>query len=497
MKEREAQRPRRADVAIIGAGVVGAAIARQLSRYKLDVVLLEKEGDVSFGTSKANSGIIHGGFHHPPGKLKTRLEVQGNIMFDQLQRELDFPFSRCGILVAAFSIEEMKTLQRLYDQGVANGSIGIELCSRDRTLELEPKLSADVIGALFAPAGGIIEPYRFVYALVESAIHNGVTLITEFEAAEAVREKEEFRIVSTGGCEVRAAYVINAAGLYADQVSRAFGAEDFTIKPRKGEYYLLDRAAQSCPSKIVFPTPSQVSKGQLIIPTVEGTTLIGPTADEGEDKEDLTTNAENLKMILRNAQQMIQSVSIRDIITAFAGLRPALDSGDFYIGISEKIPRFIQAAGIQSPGLTAAPAIGEHVKDLLKEAGCILTERNDFDPYVEKVPRIRDADPAEADDLIRKDPRYGEIVCRCEMISEAEIVHAVRRGHDTLDGVKFFTRAQMGRCQGGFCTHRILQIIQRETGKSLEEITKRGGGSYVVQQRVGELPVSSYEEVRG
>ncbi|MFP4363054.1 MAG: NAD(P)/FAD-dependent oxidoreductase [Spirochaetia bacterium] len=496
MNQNQSRRPIEADVAIIGAGVSGAAIARQLSRYKLDVVLLEKEIDVSFGTSKANSGIIHGGFHHPPGKLKTALEVQGNIMFDQLQRELDFPFKRCGIIVAAFNEEEMKTIQRLYSQGIENGSIGIEMCSRDRILDLEPKLSKDVAGGLFAPSGGIIEPYRFVYSLVESAIHNGVQLVTNFEVAEANHEKNEYIIKSSHGEEVHATYVINAAGLFADEISKIFGAEEFTITPRKGEYYLLDRASKACPSRIIFPTPSRVSKGQLIIPTVEGTVLIGPTADEVESKINVDTEESNLKMILHNAQRIIQEVSPRDIITAFAGLRPALDSGDFFIDISHKAPHFIQVSGIQSPGLTAAPAIGDYVKDLLKKSGCILTEKNNFDPFVEKVPRIKDADPMEADELIKNDPLYGEIVCRCEMISEAEIVHAVKRGHITLDGVKFFTRAQMGRCQGGFCTHKILQIIQRETGLPLEEITKRGRESYVVKKRVGDYKIDSYQEAK-
>lgn len=485
------------DVAVIGAGVSGASIARRLSMYDIRVALLEKETDVSFGTSKANSGIIHGGFHHGPGYLKTRLELQGNMMFDQLQRELHFPFQRCGIIVAAMNVEEMKTVQYLYDQGRKNGSAGIELCSRERILDLEPKLSPDTVGGLYAPIGGIIEPYRFVFSLVESARLNGVELFTDFEVVEAehtddmyvIRERggqssQSSRRVADGrsGRTIKARYVVNAAGLYADVVSGIFGAEEFTITPRKGEYYLLDRMTRACPGKVLFPVPSQVSKGMLVIPTVEGTVLVGPTAEEVRDKDDLETSNEQLNRIFDSARRMVPKVSTRDVITSFSGLRPALPEGDFYIEVSKRVSNFIQVAGIQSPGLTAAPAIGEYVKDLLKKEGLLLTEREEYVAEVPAVPRIRNMSPFEIDELIAEDPSYASIVCRCENISEAEIIEAIRRGHDTLDGVKFFTRAGMGRCQGGFCTSRIIEIIMRETGKSYDEITKRGGESTVLRR---------------
>ena len=470
------------DVAVIGSGVSGAAIARRLSAYDLDIVVLEKETDVSFGTSKANSGIIHGGFHHEPGYLKTKLEIQGNLMFDQLQRELHFPFVRCGILVAALNEEELKVTQNLYERGRTNGAIGIELCSRDRMLELEPKLTQDTVGGLYAPSGGIIEPYRFAFALVEAAQNNGVRVITDFEVSSAERDEERFFIRSADGRTVEANYVINAAGLFADKVAEIFGAESYTITPRKGEYYLLDRMTKVCPGRVLFPVPNRVSKGMLVIPTVEGTVLVGPTAQDAESKEDLATSADNLNRIFDSARKMVPKVSTRDVITSFSGLRPALASDDFYIALSEKVPGFIHVAGIQSPGLTAAPAIGEYVKDLIKQAGCELRERPDFDPVTQPVPRIRTMTPFEIDEEIAKNPQYGHIVCRCENISEAEIVEAIRRGHDTLDGIKFFTRSGMGRCQGGFCTARIIEILMRETGKRYDEVTKRGGNSTVFRR---------------
>jgi len=468
------------DAAIIGCGVSGANIARRLSAYNIKTVILEKAADVSFGTSKANSGIIHGGFHHNKKYLKARLEMQGSLMFDQLRRELNFPFRRCGIVVAALHEEEMKVVEHLYLQGVENGVIGIELCSRHRILELEPKLSDDAVGGLYAPGGGIIEPYRFVFALVESALKNGVQLLTNFKVNEASRSGDSWTIRAEDGREIKSRYVINSAGLFADEVSKIFGAEEFTISARKGEYFLLDRLTKACPSKVVFPVPTSVSKGMLVIPTVERTALVGPTADAVEDKDDFSTTSQHLEKILVSGKTMIPSLSQNDVITSFAGLRPYLGE-DFYIEASAKVPAFVQVAGIQSPGLTASPAIGEYVKNILLEIGLILTEKPHWDPYVEDRPCARELNFNQLDSLIAKDSKWGNIVCRCENVSEAEIVQAIKLGHTTLDGVKYFTRAQMGRCQGGFCTYKIIKIIMRETGLSWDKITKHGGKSRLVE----------------
>ncbi|MDR2730089.1 MAG: NAD(P)/FAD-dependent oxidoreductase [Treponema sp.] len=471
------------DAAVIGCGVSGANIARRLSAYNIKTVILEKHSDVSFGTSKANSGIIHGGFHHNKKHLKTRLEIQGNLMFDQLRRELHFPFRRCGIIVAAMHDDEMKVAEHLYMQGVENEVIGIELCSRQRILELEPKLSPDVTGGLYAPGGGIIEPYRFVFALVESAQKNGVELLTNFKVSEANRYGDFWTVRAGDSREIKARYVINAAGLFADEVSNIFNAEEFSINARKGEYFLMDRLTKACPSKVVFPVPTAISKGMLVIPTVEGTALVGPTADPVDDKNDFSTTSKQLEQILISGKTMIPSLSQNDVITSFAGLRPFLGE-DFYIEASKKAPAFVQVAGIQSPGLTASPAIGEYVKNILLEMGLSLTEKPGWNPYVDDRPRARDLDFNEHDNLITKDKAWGNLVCRCENVSEAEIIQAVKLGHTTLDGIKYFTRAQMGRCQGGFCTYKIIKILMRETGLSWEQVTKHGGTSRVL---TGEL----------
>lgn len=481
----EAGLPEDYDVVVVGCGVSGANVARRLSAYKLRVAVVEKEADVSFGTSKANSGIVHGGFHHNRKYLKARLELQGALMFERLRRELDFPFSRCGIVVAALHEDEMKAVEHLYLQGVDNGVIGIEMCSRERILELEPKLSPDVVGGLYAPGGGIVEPYRFVFALVESAMKNGVRIFTGFELASASRDEASgyWTVRASDGRSLRARYAVNAAGLYADVVSRAFGAEDFEIKARKGEYYLLDRLTKARPDRVVFPVPTSVSKGMLVIPTVEGTVLVGPTADATDDKRDLATSAVRLEQILDSGRKMIPALSRNDVITSFAGLRPVLEE-DFFIEPSAKAPALVQVAGIQSPGLTASPAIGEYVKDLLKGMGLELTEKPGWDPMGERRSRARELSPFELDERIARDPAWGNVVCRCENVTEAEIVEAVRLGHTTLDGVKYYTRAQMGRCQGGFCTFKIIKIIMRETGLGWDQVTKHGGPSRVLE---GEL----------
>ncbi len=477
------------DVAVIGAGVSGASTAYQLAHYQLSTVLLERCTDVGFGVSKANSGIIHGGFHHPVNTLKAKLEIRGNLMFDKLQYELGFPLKRNGILVVAYAEEQMATVLRLYNQGIANGVHNLEMCGHDRLMQLEPKLNPEAVGGFFAPNGGTIEPYRYVFSLVESAVHNGVNLNCEFEVVSGKFENGAWTISAKDGREVRARYVVNAAGLYTDQISKAFGGEEFQIHPRKGEEYLLDRNSEARPERVIFPVPTPHSKGILVIPTAEGTTMIGPTADPTEDKEDTTTSSDHMQRIVALVSQMVKGISTRDIITSFAGLRPVLDSEDFYIALSEKIPQFVQVAGIQSPGLTASPAIGEYVKDLLKSGGLKLTEKKDYDYELPHRHEVRHESLEQLDQLHDEDPTWTHLVCRCEKISEAEIIEAIHKGHHTLDGIKFYTRAGMGRCQGGFCSARIMEIVSRETGLPLSELTKNGGASRLTTGRLGDRPV--------
>ena len=461
------------DVVVIGAGVSGASIARLLSSYKIKVALVDKCPDACFGVSKANSGIVHAGFHHPISTLKAKLELKGNMMYDRLHEELGFPFKRTGIIVAAFSSEEMKTVRKLYEQGIANVAPGIEICGTERLLTLEPKLNPDVAGGLYAPHGGVVEPYRFVFSLVESAVLNGVEFIRNFEVEKASFDGSRHVVISSTGEIIKSSFAINAAGLYADKVSEIFSAEQFKIHPRKGEEFLLDRNSLAYPVNVIFPVPAMESKGMLVIPTVEGTVMIGPTSEHVQDKEDSSTTYLNMEKIFLQASRMVSGISRRDVITSFCGLRPVSENEDFIIEKSKKAPNFIQVAGIQSPGLTAAPAIAEYVAGILEsDCGMELEKKDDFIPNVPRNERIYGMSPEKLDRLIEKDPSFGNIVCRCEQVSEAEIVDAIKKGHVTLDGIKFYTRAGMGRCQGGFCTYKILKRISRETGIPIENITR-------------------------
>ncbi|MDR0932216.1 MAG: NAD(P)/FAD-dependent oxidoreductase [Victivallales bacterium] len=483
------------DVVIVGAGVSGASTAWQLSRYDLKIALIERWADVGFGVSKANSGIIHGGFHHSAKKtLKAKLEILGNLMFDQLQYELDFPFQRNGILVVAFTEEQMSTVRKLYKQGLDNGVRNLEMCGRDRLLQLEPKLNPEVVGGFHAPGGGTIEPYRYVFSLVESAQKNGCELFCNFEVISGEYRNNLWTLTADDGRKIKARFVVNAAGLFADRVSAVCGAEKFAIHARKGEEYLLDRNSKARPQKVIFPVPSRESKGILVIPTAEGTTMIGPTADPTEDKLDTTTSADHMQHIVTLVSRMINGISPRDIITSFAGLRPVLEDEDFYIDLSKQVPHFVQVAGIQSPGLTASPAIGGYVKDLLKQDGLELTEKEHI--AYRNLPRheFRHETPEALDELHAQNPTYTHLVCRCEKISAAEIIEAVRKGHTTLDGVKFYTRAGMGCCQGGFCSAKIMKIISRESGIPMEELTKKGGGSLLLGGKLGILTVNTTRE---
>lgn len=467
------------DVAIIGAGVTGLAAAYELAQYKVKVLVLEKYCDAAFGVSKANSGIVHGGFHYPLSTLKGRLEIKGNFLFSEYHKRLHFPFKRCGILLAAFTQEELEKVKELYERGKENSVPGIELCSRERILQLENKLSPEVLGGLYAPEGGVVEPYKYAFTLAEAAIHNGVKICYEEEVIQGTRKGDLWEIKTAKGNNYYAGYAVNAAGLYADKVSRAFGGEEFAIHPRKGEEYLLDRFSACRPSRVIFPVPVGHSKGVLVIPTCDGTTMVGPTAELIEDKEDKKTSEENKKNIFALARRMVPSVSEKDLITAFSGSRPAMDGEDFYIARSEKAAAFIQAAGIQSPGLTASPAVGKYICELLEKAGLSLEKNPSFTPDLPRQKPVREMTVEEADLMHKNDPAWTNIICRCEKISEGEIVEAIHKGHRTLDGIKFYTRGMMGRCQGGFCSGKILKILARETNKEITSFTKRGDRSFL------------------
>jgi len=469
------------DVIIAGAGITGAAIARELSRYKLKLLVLEKEAEPAFGVSKSNSGIIHAGTQNPPASLKGWLCVEGNrLMREELAGDLGLNFVQCGQLIVVFDLADLPELEKIKAEGEALGVKGLELADRAWLDANEPNLGPEVKAALLVPSAGIISPYRFVYALVENAVKNGAELKTSRKIS-AIRPAEGggFEVVA-GGEVFRTRFLVNAAGLYADEISAMAGAPSFKISPRKGEEYLLDKKREHIANRIIFPLPSKSSKGILIIKTSDGNPMIGPTAHDVPDKEDLSTSEEGLAEVLAGARRMMPSISKNDIIAYFSGLRPVAGK-DFVIRHEDAAPGLVNAAGIQSPGLTSAPAIAVMVAGILKDHGLRLEPKEDFHRLRPRPVHLFQVPLAETRRLIEKNPAYGDIVCRCELVSAQEIREALKRGARTLDGVKFRTRAQAGRCHGGFCTTRIMKIMHEELGFPVTAVTKRGPGSELIK----------------
>ena len=405
-------------------------------------------------------------------------------MFDKLCEELEFPFERHGELMVAFTEEEIRILHTYYERGRKNKVPYLEMIGRERVLEMEPALSPDIQAALYAPTAGVICPYEFCFSLIGNAVENGVELFLNSKVTWLGKtHDEDFEIETENGEKYSTDYVINAAGLFADDIASFVGISDFKIKPRKGEEYLLDRRVGSLVKRVIFPTPTKSSKGMLIIPTVDGPVMVGPTALDTDDKTDFSTTREGLKEVFHHAQRMMPEVRISDIITSFVGLRPAPTGGDFILGTT-KVEGFINVAGIESPGLTASPAIAEFIKDVLIKEGLRLELKKDFDPRRKnKSIRVRhiieERDFEKFTEIVKENKDYSKLVCRCENVTEAEIIAAIKDGHITLDGIKFATRAGTGRCQAGFCTSRVMEILHRETGIPFEEITKKGKGTEI------------------
>lgn len=469
------------DVLVIGAGVVGAALIREISRYELDLLLVEKEVDVSFGTSKANSGIVHSGVHDRPGTLKAQLAVRGCQLFPELAAQLGFLYKQNGAVVVARSREELAELEKLAVNGRANGVKGLSLLNQEELRRLEPNLSPELVGGLLAPSGGIVVPFDLVFALTENAVANGAKLMVNTEV-QAINPEQGGFFVRTNQGGIRAKFIVNAAGLGGSEVAAMLGDDSIQLYARKGEEYLFDRKLEGLVHRTVFPLPSQVSKGILVIPTVEGNIMIGPTAQRVETP-DLSTSLAGWQEIYGEARRLVPTLQPNDLITAFSGLRAVGTTGDFMIAPSTLSPRFINAAGIESPGLTAAPAIAEYIVELLKESGLGLRRKQNFNP-IRSVVRLRDLDFQAQAELMQKDAAYGQIVCRCEMVSAGEIRDAVRRGATTLDGIKLRTRSGMGRCQGGFCTPKIIRLLSEELGLPPEQISKNGPGSELLLGRL-------------
>jgi len=474
------------DVVIIGAGIVGANVAHELSKYKLKVCILEKEAEPAFGVSKSNSGIIHSGFHAAPGTLKAKYCYLGNKLTRKICKELKVDLAKVGEIVVGFNKQDISKLQKLKEQGEKLGIKDLKLLNKKELFSLEPNLNKKAAAGLLAPNACSVSPFKLVNALINAAQANGVKLYCENEVLGINRGMPchsgvnkngntgiSSFIIKTNKYSIRSKVVINCAGLYADKIAKMVGVKDIQIKPRKGEEYILDHKVENQVSHIIFPLPTKVSKGILVIKTAEGNIMCGPTAWDQTDKEDMSTSAQGMAEVFKGAAKLIPSVRRSDIIAYFAGLRPAEKNGDFIIRHEKKVPGFINVAGIQSPGLTAAPAIARDVVEMLLEQ-LNLSQSQKIKTHAQR-PALRSS---------RRGRDCSDIVCRCETISAAQIKQAIKEGARTLDGVKFRTHSQAGRCHGAFCTPRIMEILAKELNIPIEQASKRGKGSEIVKEKL-------------
>ena len=469
------------DVTVVGGGVIGCAIARELTRYRLDVVLVESEVEVGFGTSKSNSGIIHGGHHTDAGTLKGELAWAGNQGWVRLAQELGFGFRRNGDLTVAFDDTDLKVLEHVLQQGRDREIPGVEMWGADRIRREEPNLNRDIIAAVDGPMAGVVNPYEACFALIECAVANGLELRVSAPVT-AIEQDSDCLVVTAGGERIETRFVINAAGVHAERVARMVGVSEPTITGRKGEEYLLDKRLAGIVHRTIFPCPTPTSKGVLVIPTFDGTIMVGPTAEAVDELDDVTTTAVGAAAVFESARRLVPGISERDCIAEFAGVRAVASGNDFIIGPTT-VPGFLNAAGIQSPGLTAAPAIAEMLVEMLGREGLDLDPKPEFKATMQRPVHAASVSIGELADLAEQDRAFARVVCRCELVTEAEIHDAIARGARTLDGLKFRTRAGMGRCQGGFCTSRCMELLAADSGSELWEITKRGQGSWLVLDR--------------
>ena len=475
------------DVIILGCGVIGAACAYALSQYDVSVTVLEKSNDVANGTTKANSAIVHAGYDPHPGTEMARLNVEGNRMMEDLCRRLDVPFKRVGSHVLAFSDKDLEHIRQLYDRGVKNGVPDLRLLTKEEVREMEPNLADTVVGSLYAPTAGIISPWELALALAQVAVRNGVELVLEAPATAIRHEKDGTFTVTTPKGEFRAKTVLNATGTYADAVCELLGVHEFTLTPNRGEYYLLDKSEGDRVHSVIFQCPDENGKGVLVSPTIHGNLIVGPNAEGVSAPDETGTTVKGLDTVRRQAMRSVPSLVLRENIRNFAGVRANHSKDDFYIRESLTVPGFFLLAGIKSPGLTAAPAIAEEAVKYVNSR-TPLCRKADFRDgrHVVRFKHLADEEKCR---VIAEDPRYGRVICRCETITEGEIVAAIHSEipPTSVNGVKRRVGAGMGRCQGGFCGPRVQEILSRELGVPMEEIPMDQPGSYILTGRTKEI----------
>jgi glycerol-3-phosphate dehydrogenase len=469
------------DVTIIGAGITGTSIARELSKYKLKILMVDKANDVSDGTTKANSAIVHAGYDAKEGTLKARFNVRGNFLYEKLCKELNVPFKRIGSLVLAFNEDEMETIKDLYKRGINNGVEGMSILTGDEVHKMEKNLSDGIIGALHARSAGIVGPWELATALAENALENGVELLLNSKVNGIVRNSDFFELDTTKG-KIISKIIVNCGGVYADEINNMINENKFEIMPNAGEYNLFDKSMGDFVGSVVFRCPTEVGKGVLITPTVHGNLLIGPTSNYVESKDSVETTYGGMMFINDLVQETAKGINFKNVITSFTGLRAKTKCEDFIIEESQESEGFFNVAGIDSPGLSAAPAIAEYVSQLIKEKIGNVSQNDSFNPNRRPNIHFIDLSDSEKEELIKKDPSFGRIICRCENITEGEIIDVIRRkaGATSVDGVKRRARPGSGRCQGGFCAPRVMEILSRELNLDVDDIVKDGPDSIIL-----------------
>ena len=470
------------DVVIIGAGVVGTAIARELSKYKLNIAVVEKSMDIGGDASRSNSAIIHTGYDAAPGSLESQLVVSANPMYPKLCHDLDITFKAVGAILPAITEEERGNLSAIKQKASKNHVYDVEYVSTKAMLALEPEVNPAALGGLYIPRESIIDPFMLVVAMAENAVDNGVSFFTETCVQSITIENNEVKAVVTDKGVFHTKFAVNAAGLYSDEVARMAGIAEFTVNPRKGQFYIMDKNAKCSVSRIVLPVPTKLTKGKLAAPTVHGNMLIGPTAEDLTDKTDKSTTAEGLQEVIQGVQKLIPRADARESITQYAGLRPNRNPEGLRLDFYPHAQGFVGLSGVRSTGVTASVSIGKLIAEAMFERGLPVIPNESFNPYRAGIKRFASLSAKEQAALIAKNPRYANIICRCETITEAEIVEAIRRplGAKTVDGVKRRVWAGAGRCQGGFCGPKVLELLARERNVSVAKITKDSPASFVI-----------------
>lgn len=473
------------DIIIIGAGITGVSIARELSKYKGDILLLEKNLEACQETTKANSAIAHGGYDCKPGTLKAKLNVWGLDLLKDLSEEVGFTFKQTGSMVLAFDDGEIIELEDLLEKGRKNGVKNLRIIDKEEILEIEPRVSPKVVKALYCPQAGVVDPFNYCYGQLENAIENGVSFIAECKVTAIKKKDNAIEIETTKGTFLTR-YLINAGGLYSDRIAAMAKDYDFKILPTKGSYKLLDKVKGQELGTVLFQTPTEKGKGVLVTPTYDGNLMVGPTSERVDDPEDTRADKKSYEILEALGRKSVEDIDFSKTIRVFTGVRAKPDTGDFMIYPSKHIKGLIHAGGIESPGLVSAPAIAKYIVELLEKEGANLVKKEDFNPIRRPIKRINAMSLEERQEAIKANPAYGRIICRCETVSEAEIVDAIRRpgGAVTVDGVKRRVRAGMGRCQGGFCGPRVIEIIARELGIDPVDVRKELSKSNIARDHI-------------